>query len=128
MLKDFFKKYLLFAIILFAIGIFPVKKFLSPMSQDAVFLNFLIFGALIFISTVVLLDSISKNNTNFNTLLFSSMILKMIIAIIYFFLTYKLFMRQLMIFVGSFFLAYLLFTTFEIVFLVNHIKKVQRKR
>jgi hypothetical protein len=127
MLADFFKKYFLFALLLFAVGIYPVLHFLSPKSQIGVFLNFLVFGALVFISTVVLIGSIGKNNTNFNTLLISSMVLKMIIAVVYFFFTYNLFMNQLLIFVGSFFLAYILFTTFEIVFLVGHIKKTQKK-
>jgi hypothetical protein len=126
-MQDFFKKYFIFALILFALGIFPVLKFLSPKSQIGVFLNFLVFGALVFISTVVLLGSISKNNTNFSTLLISSMVLKMIIAVVYFLFTYSFFLNQKLIFIGSFFLAYLLFTGFEIVFLVNHINKSQRK-
>jgi hypothetical protein len=125
MVSDFFKKYFLFCVVIFLLGAYPVYHYLSPRSQIGIFLNFLVFGALVFVSTVVIIGSISKNNTNFTTMLMASMALKLVFAVIYFLFTYKVFAGQMLIFVGSFFLAYLLFTIFEVLYLAWYIKKVK---
>jgi hypothetical protein len=122
MLADFFKKYFLFCLILFLIGIYPVYH-LAPKSQIGIFLNFLVFGALTFVSTVILLGSISKNNTNLSTMVMASMALKLVFAMVFFLITFKVFNDRVLIFVGSFFFAYLVFMVFEVAYLAWYLKK-----
>ena len=122
MLADFFKKYFIFCLILFLIGIYPVLQ-LAPKSQVGIFLNFIVFGALTFVSTVVLLGSISKNNTNLSTMVMASMALKLLFALVYFLITFQVFNDRVLIFVGSFFFAYLVFIVFEVVYIAWYIKK-----
>jgi hypothetical protein len=122
MIADFIKKYFLFCLVLFLIGIYPVLQ-LAPKSQVGIFLNFIVFGALTFVSTVVLLGSISKNNTNLSTMVMASMALKLLFALVYFLITYQIFNDRVLIFVGSFFFAYLLFVVFEVVYIAWYIKK-----
>lgn len=122
MLADFFKKYFLFCLILFLIGIYPVLQ-LAPKSQIGIFLNFLVFGALTFVSTVVILGSVSKNNSNLSTMVIASMALKLIFALVYFLITFSVFNDRVLIFVGSFFFAYLLFMVFEVAYIAWYIKK-----
>lgn len=122
MIADFIKKYFLFCLVLFLIGIYPVLQ-LAPKSQVGIFLNFIVFGVLTFVSTVVLLGSISKNNTNLSTMVMASMALKLIFAMVYFLITYRIFNDRVLIFVGSFFFAYLVFVVFEVVYIAWFIKK-----
>ena len=122
MLADFFKKYFLFCLVLFLIGIYPVLQ-LAPKSQVGIFLNFLVFGALTFVSTVILLGSISKNNTNLSTMVMASMALKLVFAMVFFLITFKVFNDRVLIFVGSFFFAYLVFMVFEVAYLAWYLKK-----
>jgi hypothetical protein len=122
MLADFFKKYFLFCLVLFLIGIYPVLQ-LAPKSQVGIFLNFLVFGALTFVSTVILLGSISKNNTNLSTMVMASMGLKLVFAMVFFLITFKVFNDRVLIFVGSFFFAYLVFMVFEVAYLAWYLKK-----
>jgi hypothetical protein len=122
MIADFIKKYFLFCLVLFLIGIYPVMQ-LAPKSQVGIFLNFIVFGALTFVSTVVLLGSVSKNNTNLSTMVMASMALKLIFALVYFLITYQIFNDRVLIFVGSFFFAYLVFVVFEVVYIAWYIKK-----
>jgi hypothetical protein len=122
MIADFIKKYFLFCLALFLIGIYPVLQ-LAPKSQVGIFLNFIVFGALTFVSTVVLIGSISNNNTNLSTMVMASMALKLIFAMIYFLITYQIFNDRVLIFVGSFFFAYLVFIVYEVVYIAWYIKK-----
>ena len=124
MLTDFYKKYFLFCLVLFLIGIYPVMH-MALRSQVCIFLNFLVFGALTFVSSVIILGSISKNNSNLSSLVMASMALKLVFALVYFLLTYILleFNDRVLIFVGSFFLAYLLFMVFEVAYIAWYIKK-----
>jgi hypothetical protein len=122
MIADFIKKYFLFCLVIFLIGVYPVLQ-LAPKSQVGIFLNFIVFGVLTFVSTVVLLGSISKNNTNLSTMVMASMALKLMVALVYFLITYQIFNDRVLIFVGSFFFAYLVFIVFEVVYIAWYIKK-----
>lgn len=122
MLADFYKKYFLFCLGLFLLGVYPVLQ-KSDLTQAAIFLNFILFAALTFVSAVVILGSVGKNNSNISTMVMASMLLKLIFALIYFYITYQFFKDRVMIFVGSFFVAYILFIVFEITYIVWFIKK-----
>lgn len=126
----FFRNYLIFGMIVFLISLFPVYKFCIPNIRHGVLLNFLLFFILVLISTMIVYRSIKKNVLNIFNYILISIIVKMLFASIYFGLTFKYFRNsriELYFFVISFFMYYLIFSIFEVLFLVRYLNKNQGK-
>jgi len=123
MLKSFFVKYSIFTIILILIFTFPFLNYLDAHLQKAVLMNFILFFLLGFFSTFLLLKSVNKQAENFQKNFLLILTGKILIAVVYFIIVYKPYLENLIIFAGSFFLAYILFTIFEISFIVVILRK-----
>ena len=123
MYLSFIKKYIIFSLIVGILGTIPVISFLDPKLQLGVLVNFLVFFILVLTSTIILLTVLNKNSENFQMYTLAAIFAKMLIAVVYFYFIFGSFKNNLLIFVGSFFLSYLLFTIFEVTFLVRFLRK-----
>lgn len=123
MYKNFLKNYVIFCLIILVVGGTLTTLLADPEVQMGVLGNFLIFFVLTLLSTVLLINVLSKNSDNFQLFTLASIFVKMIFAVIYFYFVFRTFKNNLLIFVGSFFLSYLLFTIFEVSFLVRFLLK-----
>lgn len=123
MYLSFIKKYIIFSLIIGVLGAIPVISFLETKLQLGILINFLVFFILVLTSTIILLQVLNKNSENFQMYTLASIFAKMLIAVVYFYFIFGSFKNNLLIFVGSFFLSYLLFTIFEVTFLVRFLRK-----
>jgi len=123
MYKDFIKKYLVFTVIALIVTGIPVYFFIDKHLQVGFLGNFLLFFILVLVSGIILIRSLSKDSSNFQTYTLAAIFIKMILAVIYFYFVFASFKEDLILFVGSFFFSYLLFTIFEVSFLVRYLRK-----
>ena len=123
----FLKRFSIFSLIAGILLSIPVVSFLEPKLQLGVLGNYLIFFVLVLVSGLILLYVLMKDSGNFQTYTLAAMFIKMLIAIVYFYFVFETFKNDLLIFVGSFFLSYLLFTIFEVSFLVRFLRKKTEK-
>ena len=126
MIKQFVKQYLLFSLLIIVLAAFPVIRFLDTLLILGFLYNFFIFFVLVFISMIIILKSLMKNLTNFYIFFLGGIAVKMIIALVYFYFIFDIYKDYLILFVGSFFISYLIFTIFEIIFLVKSVKKLTK--
>jgi len=127
MVLVFIRKYILFAGIIFLISLFPVWKFCHTNLQIGIMFNYLIFFVLVFISTLMVYRSIRNKEKNIFNGLLIAMAVKMLLAIIYFWIVFPFYSSDLLIFTFSFFIYYLVFSIFEVSFLVGYLNKNQEK-
>jgi ABC-type uncharacterized transport system permease subunit len=120
---DFLKKYLLFSVLVALVVILPSVFLVDNHLVWGISLNLLVFFVLVFVSSIILLNAVNKNSQNFQTYTLGAIFAKMILAVVYFYFIFGLYKNNLLIFVGSFFLSYLLFTIFEVSFLVRFLRK-----
>lgn len=124
----FARKYLSFGLIICLISLFPVLYFFDKHLQAGIAGNFLLFFLLVFISTLIVYRSILKNEANLFNAILISMAVKMLLAVVYFWLIFSSFSSELLIFTVSFFVYYLLFSIFEVLFLTRILDIKQEKQ
>ncbi len=122
MLVKFLKKYLIFSVIIFAIAFFPVIKSFDNSLATGMLYNFMVFFVLVLTSTLIMLKYATKDPSKFQTLILLSVFAKMVIAVVYFYFVFNSYETDLIAFTISFFLSYLIFTLFEVVFLVFYLR------
>ena len=123
MYKEFLVKYLIFTLVCGILIAIPVLLILDLHQQYGILSNFILFFILVLASGIILLRALSKNSEHFQTYTLAAIFIKMIIAVIYFYFVFDSFKSELILFVGSFFFSYLLFTIFEVSFLVRYLRK-----
>lgn len=123
----FIRKYSLFGFIVLVISLFPVLYFFDRHLQAGIAGNFLLFFLLVFISTLIVYRSIQKNEANLFNAILVSMAIKMILAVIYFWIIFGSFSSDLLKFAISFFIYYLLFSIFEVLFLTRILDRKKEK-
>ncbi|MEA3495842.1 MAG: hypothetical protein U9R42_07380 [Bacteroidota bacterium] len=123
MIVKFLKKYLIFSVIIFAIAFFPVVKSFDNSLAIGMLYNCIVFFVLVLTSTLIMLKYATKDPSKFQTLILLSVFAKMIIAVVYFYFVFNSYENDLIAFTMSFFLSYLIFTLFEVVFLVSYLRK-----
>jgi phosphatidylserine synthase len=130
MTSGFSKKYMTFSIIVFAAVAILSFTIFKEDARTNIFANFLLFFILVYFSGIMLSKSTTVNNAKFFRNLTLSMLMKMLIGVAYFLLVIsfiEVFKSNLVIFISSFFLAYLVFTIFEVIFLVGRFKELSKK-
>ncbi len=121
--RKFFISFLIFSLIMAVLVWLIIRVFSLTNMAPGFWANYALFFSLTLLSTLLLLAFVSVNARRFQTMVLLSVFIKLVIAAIYFSMVYKNFSSDLLIFVSSFFISYLLFTIFEVSFLVRLLKK-----
>jgi len=124
-MKDFSKKYLIYSIITFVILVISVIYLIPEDVKTGVLLNFLFFFVITYPIALVVLYFTQKTPQQAPSIIMASTFLKIVISCIYFFFVFKQFSDYLYYFAGSFFIGYIIFTTFEVLFIVRKLNKKQ---
>jgi len=121
--KLFIGRYLLFSFVVALLSAIAIYFIAIPVLIPGLAGNFILFFLLSLASSIMLLRYIGKDAGRFQLMLLLAMFLKLVVAIVYFTLVYKFYSDNLLIFIVSFFLTYVLFTIFEVSFLVRLLRR-----
>lgn len=125
MKKDFSVAYLLFSFVIAIITAISVFTFIPQGLKTGVVSNAAFFFFVTYLFGILLIVFLEKARQQATGLILSLVFLKMIVAVVYFLLVFKRYDEMLIYFTFSFFISYLIFTTFEVAFIVRKLNKKQ---
>lgn len=125
MKKAFIKSYFIFSLIVFLVSL-PIIYILLPETiRMGAIINVIFFFILTFIMGMILIISLEKNAQQAYITVLSTVFVKMIVAVVFFLMVFRQFKTHLILFAFSYFVSYLIFTTFEVAFIVRNLNKMQ---
>jgi hypothetical protein len=123
----FLRKYSIFAIITALVTLIPFYIISAKGLFPGILLNFFLFFSLVLLSVMIIIRSFKNKRKLFFPYFAYTIAMKMIVGLIYFILIFRHYDKNLTIFVFSFFLYYLIFSIFEVSFIVRQLKGQQQE-
>lgn len=122
MIKQFFKPFLLFSLLVMLLVVLVNYFFFDAISDRGIYLNTGFFFLITLISGSIMTGLSSKEASVYQNYILINFFAKLLVSIAWFIIIYNNFSSQIVIFVLGFFLLYSIFTIFEVSFLVRIIK------
>jgi len=125
MSKKYNLQYLLFTIVVLIAVVLPLYLLLYHAHKNIILLNSIFFAIITYPIGLITQHFAVKSPGQTPTIIIGMTFLKMIVSVVFFLLIYKHFSEFLYFFTASFFVSYLIFTTFEVTFIVRFLNKKQ---
>lgn len=124
LLLKFTLNFLIYIIIVAGIAAYPLYKMASKVVIDGLIASIALFFFLTVASFWLIIRKSGKDNTQLLTSYFSSIGLKLVIALVYFLVMMKEFKGYELEFALTFFAAYLICTCFEVYYILHNLRQI----